>query len=440
MSFSPEHWDERFLNDEISDGRTATERDRDRVLHCEYFWRLAEVTQITGGTKRQLVHNRLTHSLEVSQIAVRIAQSIKRRYESLAKDTELSAAVADIDLSACEVGSLAHDIGHPPFGHLGEKILNKKVIENTNVQSAGYEGNAQSFRILVKLAQRRYFIDGLNLSRRSLNSVLKYPWMFEATNERYSKKYSVYPIEREIFEWARQGLPSDYVTIEAQIMDAADDIAYSIHDLLDYYKVGIIPLHLLAKDDPVWESVCLEIGAHRKKSGKFEIRSEIKNDVRSWLLTFFRHQYDETFYARKRVYMFHSLLFGICIERFSKVTINNSGLIDLEISDEIRHLIEFLKEVTGHYVLRHTELRLAQIGHRKIMADTFDAIKDSYAAAELVLPSRYVELVEDPNSKVELPRVIADYISGLTEGQVLSIHSKLHGTSGTSAFDHTTYS
>jgi dGTPase len=148
-----------------------------------------------------------------------------------------------------EAACLAHDLGHPPFGHAAETeldrlVLDPKIVGGKDEDAAedGYEGNAQTFRILTKLAVR-FHRDwpGLDLTRATLAATLKYPWLRDLSDEKRGKKWSAYTSEETQFRWAREFCNGDFKSAEAELMDWADDIAYSVHDLEDFHRVGIIP-------------------------------------------------------------------------------------------------------------------------------------------------------------------------------------------------------
>ncbi|MGI0086242.1 MAG: dGTP triphosphohydrolase, partial [Nitrososphaerales archaeon] len=179
---SPEP-NERYTTDLVRDHRTDAQRDRDRVLYSAQFARLAEITQVISPEHGYVFHNRLTHSLKVAQIARRIAQRILEENE---RDATLTADLPDV----VEAAALSHDLGHPPFGHATEVELNK-LVQDAGVRD-GFEGNAQSFRIIARLAasdaltlknsgaedEHEESVPGLNWTRQCLDSVLKYPWGF----------------------------------------------------------------------------------------------------------------------------------------------------------------------------------------------------------------------------------------------------------------------
>lgn len=230
------------------DQRSEGQRDRDRILYSSALRRLVGVTQVVSPSEGHVFHNRLTHSLEVAQIARRIGE----KFENIdGEQAELVKQYGGVDSEVCEAAALAHDLGHPPFGHIAEDELDKLARKRGLVD--GFEGNAQSFRIITKLSAHPDTNFGLNLIRATLNAVLKYPWLrdFEdpQSNNLYFRKFGAYYTESDDFKWAREGFgETRHKTLEADIMDYADSIAYSIHDLEDFYRAGLIPLGLLASD------------------------------------------------------------------------------------------------------------------------------------------------------------------------------------------------
>lgn len=219
---------ERFLNEPAKRaGRTEFARDRARIIHSFALRRLAAKTQVAVPWASDFPRTRLSHSLECAQVG-----------------RELGAALgADPDLM--EGACLAHDLGHPPFGHNGESALAQLAKD-----CGGYEGNAQSFRLLTRIEAKTVNQDGksvgLNLTRALLDAATKYPW--SATEN--PKKFGVYEDDLEIFSWVRSGAPKNKPSLEAQIMDWSDDVAYSVHDLEDALVTGHIELSKLNDDLP----------------------------------------------------------------------------------------------------------------------------------------------------------------------------------------------
>lgn len=212
---------------EPAEARSAFARDRARVLHSFALRRLGAKTQVLSPTAGiDFARNRLTHSLEVAQIG-----------RELAKSLHLSQDIVD---TAC----LTHDIGHPPFGHNGETALDK-----WNREHGGFEGNAQTLRVLTRLEAKVFDAEGksrgLNLTRACLDASCKYPWK-KASTGKESRKYGYFEEESEIFDWIRRGAKEKERCVEAQAMDLADDIAYSVHDFEDAIVSGYIDPQILS--------------------------------------------------------------------------------------------------------------------------------------------------------------------------------------------------
>jgi dGTPase len=224
-----EHDEERWHPEQHDSLRSDFARDRARLLHSSALRRLAAKTQVLSpAAGLDFARNRLTHSLEVAQVGRELAVRL------------------GLDPDIVDTACLAHDIGHPPFGHNGEKALNAWSLDAGSLNIGGFEGNAQTLRLLTRLEPKVFGTDGrsygVNLTRASLDASCKYPWPADSSVADPSgrAKYGFYQDDIAAFEWLRRGAPDRQLCIEAEVMDLSDDVAYSVHDFEDAIVNGYI--------------------------------------------------------------------------------------------------------------------------------------------------------------------------------------------------------
>lgn len=330
--------------------RPALRRDRDRILYAGALRRLVGVTQVIGPSDGEVFHNRLTHTLKVAQVARRFAE----RFTS-DPETKSVARRWRIDPDVVEAASLAHDLGHPPFGHVAERALADLVRPLAGADA--FEGNAQSFRMVTRLAVRRHDRPpGLDLARATLDAILKYPRL----SAEGVRKYGAYREDRAAFDFAREAhrAEDDVPCAEAQIMDWADDITYSVHDTEDFYRAGQVPLHLLAVSDTERDSFLDRAIKRREKEKKPPFSLEGKPVDRPTLERAFfnfcgklliREPYTGTRSQRGLLAHFTSTT----VESLDKATTllpPDAGRFCLQVPEEYRLLVALLKELVGVYV------------------------------------------------------------------------------------------
>jgi dGTPase len=412
---------QRFHDEgDTKDLRGAFQRDRDRILYTTAFQRLAEVTQTVSPDEGHVFHNRLTHSMKVAQVARRIAERLLIEQPDLAN-------VLGVDPDVAETAALAHDLGHPPFGHLAEEQLDAEVIK---VNPDGYEGNAQSFRIVTKLALKDVHFPGLNLTRATLNGLLKYPWR-RATGGNQAKKWGAYHTESQEFDWAREGVEPTSIarTAEAEIMDWADDITYAIHDASDFYIAGRIPFERLGsmKDDSERRRFCDGDSFKRAAAEMGFAKTDLESDFEKLIQYLpFPDRYDGTRLQRGALRSACSTLIARFVGAIALRTPDASNRSCVEIEPESRKQVTMLKQLTWHYVILNDRLGTQQHGQRKLIRDLFQFHREAVKAGNLQLfPAPYrEELLAD---HVHHSRVIADYIASMTEKQALKLYLRLAG-------------
>lgn len=418
----------RFSTDAITkhppDIRTPGQRDRDRVLYSDYFRRLAGVTQVVGARETGHFHNRLTHTLEVAQIARRIAERL------VGEDP----AIANVDPDVVETAALAHDIGHPPFGHIAEAQLDELVSPAT---ADGFEGNAQSFRIVTKLARRTPDHLGLDMTRASLQAVSKYPWP-RATAGAQKRKYGAYAIDRADFDWSREGLPDPFVrTAEAEIMDWADDVAYALHDLQDFFRAGLVPLDRIATTDSnEYERFLVRTFERWDREGK-QYDSELYEAVGDLLRVELPLDSESAAESQLQIHRFVAFRINSYVRALS---VTGDGVT---ITPEQRAEVDLLKAMTWNYVIDQAALSAQQEGQRRVVRELFGYYHEACVSNKVqILPSWAQAYMQNDDLKAVHEderdlnaRLACDVVASLSEGQALALHARITGVEAGSVRD-----
>lgn len=412
-------------------GRTAFQRDRARVLHSSALRRLAGKTQVvTPGSQSQewdaSPRTRLTHSLECAQVG-----------------RELGAALG-CDPDLVETACLAHDMGHPPFGHNGEQVLNDFAKD-----CGGFEGNAQSLRLLTRIEPKRFVRAesvtqdtapesdggrlvsvGLNLTRAALDAATKYPWPQGAhPTDPGSVKFGVYEDDLPVFRWARRGAPPNRTCFEAQVMDWADDVAYSVHDVEDGLHAGHIdPAALLSpvERDEIWAVAIGRYVPHDTDPGQLAAALD-RLVAQEW----WPHGYDGTAYAQVGLKNATSQLIGrfcLAAEGATRSEYGTGRLTrygaSLVVPREARDECAVLKAVAHRYVMQRADQESLRADQRIVLAELAWTLT---ARAPEGLDPQFRALFETAADDRARKRVIVDQIASLTDAAARSLHTTLTG-------------
>ncbi|MBM3656244.1 MAG: deoxyguanosinetriphosphate triphosphohydrolase [Actinobacteria bacterium] len=394
----------RFLDEPAKrKGRTEFARDRARIIHSFALRRLAAKTQVAVPWASDFPRTRLSHSLECAQVG-----------------REIGAALgADPDLleSAC----LAHDLGHPPFGHNGEQAL-AKIAKDIG----GFEGNAQSFRLLTRIEAKTVDQDGLsvglNLTRATLDAATKYPW---GSKENQSK-FGVYQDDLEIFEWVRREAVETRTCMEAQIMDWSDDVAYSVHDLEDGLVTGQIEISKL--DDDLEHLYQTALRDYLPDMSQDEASSALSSLHK---LSCWPREFDGSHRDLAQLKDLTSQLIGrfaLYAERETRQRYGDGNLTryqaNLIVPREVRIEVALLKSMAGFYIIgaEVSQERYAQ--QEAVIVELVEAVSRLAPAS---LESFFLQQWQVAESESAKMRVVVDQVASLTDMGAYALHKKLIG-------------
>lgn len=397
-----------------SRSRTAFERDRARLIHSSALRRLGAKSQVLVAGTDDFARTRLTHTLEVAQIGRQIA------------------AMLGCDPDVVDCACLAHDLGHPPFGHNGERAL-AEIARNIG----GFEGNAQTLRLLTRLEPKVFHDDGrpagVNLTRASLDAAVKYPWTYAEAVERGSEgrgvKFCVYPDDEEVFRWLKAGAPVGARPMECQVMDLADDIAYSVHDVEDAIATDAFNPIVLA-DPHVLDRI---IELTRQWYGE-------RWDPDLLLAAFRRLQRENMFpvhfngsrQALAQLKNITSALIGRfawSVERETRATYGGGPLsrysANLIVPPDTEYEIVALKGIAVYFVMAPREREPLHQEELAIVEDLVDVLMaDSPRPSDALEPVFLQDWNEATNDDERL-RVVVDQVASLTDNSALALHSIL---------------
>ncbi len=386
--------------------RSEFSRDRARVLHSSSLRRLAGKTQVVTPGADAVPRTRLTHSLEVAQIARDIG-------EQLGCDPDL------VDLAG-----LAHDIGHPPFGHNGEGAL-----DEIGLPAGGFEANAQNLRLLTRLEPKvigpHGECDGLNLTRASLDAVIKYPWV----RPDGGGKFGVYADDLDIFDWVRRGAPDPRARcLESQVMDWADDVAYSVHDVEDGVSAGRIDLVRLASDADERAAVA-EAAAGTYSPESAADLATVLADLLGLPAVSGRIGVPEGVAGSAALKQLTSELTGRFVTEAVVETQTRSGAeplsrydADLTVPRLLAAEVAVLKAIAFHYVMSDPT-HAAQKRHQQVVLQELVTMLCGRGAE--ALDPIFAELYAAAGDDAARLRVVLDQVSLLTDAQAMSWHRRL---------------
>jgi dGTPase len=400
-SHATERWAAESPKRARNPGRGPFQRDRARVLHSAALRRLAAKTQVVEVGSGDFPRTRLTHSLECAQIG------------------RESGAVLGCDPDLVDAACLAHDLGHPPFGHNGELALAAFAAG-----CGGFEGNAQSLRLLTRL-EAKVPGAGLNLTRATLDATIKYPWAARPGQV----KFGVYADDAEVFAWIRSGAPAATLCLEAQVMDWADDVAYSVHDLEDGLQAGLITMAAL-RDPAERKAVAARTAADYCAPGSVTVDELC--DVFAGLLALpgWPPAFDGSLAALAALKDLTSELIGRFCGSSQAATLQAGPpgarltryAADLVVPRQQRLECALLKGVTAQYVMTRAGAAQAQARERELIAELAAAV---LAGAPAALDSVFRPAFAAAGTDQERLRIVVDQIASLTDTSAIAWHGRL---------------
>lgn len=406
--FVPEPDKSSYFAGGESPQRSEFARDRARILHSSALRRLAGKTQVVVPLEDDFPRTRLTHSLEVAQIAREMGQSL------------------GMDPDITDAAGLAHDLGHPPFGHNGEQALDE-LIE----QYGGFEGNAQTLRVLTRLESKVLAGEvnaGLNLTRAVLDATCKYPW----PRREGDRKFGVYADDLAAYTWMRAGIGDDRRCIEAEVMDWADDVAYSVHDVEDGIMSGLIDLRAAARPESAERIAAIaaagfidaDLGMLQEVWAEL-VALPVLHDVAEY-----GDQVGGSRRGRVALKRATSELLGRFTEaavRATRAEFGSGDLIrygaQLRVPDVVRAECALLKATAVAYVMERDGAAELQARQRELLAELVGVLADR---PEL-LRDQHSDAYETAADDAGRMRAVVDQVAELTDATAIAWHGALTG-------------
>jgi len=388
--------------------RTEFARDRARVMHSSALRRLGVKTQVMEAGQEDFPRTRLTHSLEVAQVG-----------------RELGAALG-CDPDLVDTACLSHDLGHPPFGHNGETALNELPKD-----IGGFEGNAQSFRLLTRLEPKAFDVAtgpragqsiGLNLTRAALDAASKYPW----TKRHGQVKFGVYDDDVDVFNWVRNDRTDDITCFEAQVMDWSDDVSYSVHDVEDAVFAGHVNIDIL--NSKTGRSEIIEV-AQSWYGNEFAVELLDEALLRISSLPSWPNSFDGTMASLASLKNLTSTLIGrfcLAAQKATQAKFGSKPLTrysaDLIVPDDARYEVTALKALAARYVMNRDGADQMYARQRQQIHDLVGVLSLDPMAG---LDRFHKELWVNADSSQSKARVVIDQVAALTDVSLVHWHAKL---------------
>jgi dGTPase len=430
------------------DYRNPFARDYDRLVHTQAFRRLQGKTGVVAPGEADFFRTRLTHTIEVAQLSRRLGWKLG----------------AHPDL--VEAAAIMHDFGHAPFGHVGEEELADAVDDTATAWGldpasvGGYEGNAQTFRLVTQRLYGSSARPGLNLTRASLDAALKYPW---ERGEVSTRKWCFYPTERSVAAWVRDAVPEErrYAqSFETQVMEWADDVSYAVHDLEDFYLAGSIPLALLTQSGEARSRVTDQLVARRQRRGKLVEVPDHADPSRytgaelaaacEALFTEadgpfegFRSlsgEFDGSSESRQALRLMRKRLINRLVHSVAPAdpgAPTRRHHNDLAIPRDARLIDDVLRDLLWIFVIEHPRMATYQHGQRRVVRELFElhAATVHRGRADTALFPRHLQVdlrrllerSDAADTDVEVLRIVADHVGAMTDDTASRLHRRLTG-------------